>query len=139
MRKFRFRLQKVLEYRQTLEEKAKEAFLEARKQRLGAEAGIDHIHERRMSLLLKGAKSLEARLALELALVRTDDDERAQRAAIAVLADEEEQALVHWTHRRQDVEALNKLRDKALAEWTLESSRKEQSAMDEWAVQRRPA
>jgi flagellar export protein FliJ len=137
MRRFAFRLQKVLEYRQLLEEQAKDAYVAAQSTRQGAEAGLAHIADRRRTMLLQVVEGIDGYRSLELALVRTDDDERAQRAALAVLEDEERQALQAWTARRMDLEALVKLRNRSLEEWQLEASRREQAELDEWAVTRR--
>lgn len=137
MRRFRFRLQKVLEHRERLEEEAKTAFLNARAQRLEAERLLEELLSLRTEWVGRPATTLQDRLALERFLDALEDRERQQRIVIATLSDEEESLRQAWIEARKDAEAMRRLRRTAFDEWRAESERKEQADLDEWAVLRR--
>ncbi len=139
MKTFKFRLQKVMDFREAMESLAKDAYLDARAQRLEAEAVILNIETRRRDLLAEPCTSIEAHQATEAMMIRLDDDVRAQMASIAVLRDEEERALQEWHRAKQEYEALVKLRDKAKEDWQKEADLEEQKELDEWSVTRRIA
>jgi flagellar export protein FliJ len=135
--KFTFRLQKVLEYREMEEERAKDAFLAAQEATAEQRRQIGRIVARRSAVIAVPADSIDQRLHLERYLERMDDEERAERAALAVLENEESAAQAEWNARRQAVKALERLREKAFEDWKQEEERREQSALDEWATLRR--
>ena len=139
MRKFNFRLQKVLEYRKLLEQWAKESYLEARTARLEGELGLLQISEMREEALKWPSSTLEARQTLEHQLKRLDQKEIEQRLVVNVLAHEEDQAKLAWNEKRMELEALNKMYDKQYGEWQLEMDRKLQTELDEWALRRKAA
>jgi len=139
LKKFKFRLEKVLEYRAMEEQWAKEAYLAARLQTLSSESELALILEARAELLSHPLENLEDRRALQLLLEKSDEDERSSLAVIEVLRNEEASAMEAWKLKRQDLKALTTLRDEALAEWELAANRKEQEALDEWSVTRRSA
>lgn len=139
MRKFTFRLQKVLEYREMTEEWAKEAYLQAQRARLEGDAALAAIGEKRVTVLAQPVLGLAERMALEAMLARLDSEEEVQRGVLSELLDEEAHALDEWIERKREREALVKLRAREHEAWQLEASRKEQSSLDEWAVLRRAA
>lgn len=139
MKKFSFRLQKVLEYREAMEGIAQEAYLDTRVARLEAEASVLEVQVRRQSVLDTAGESLSFRQALELHLLNLDDEERQREVVVEVLAAEEAKALENWRTKKQELEALIKLKEKAKQEYDLEFSRYEQAQLDEWAVQKRTA
>lgn len=139
MSEFRFRLQRVLEYRELVEGWAKDAYLEARAAHLEAIAEIDKIDARRGALVFGGAQTLEDRRTLEACLEKLADDERQQKVVIAMLADDESKRQEEWLEARKELQSLEKLRDAALADWIKEENRREQKELDEWALQRRSA
>jgi flagellar FliJ protein len=139
MAKFQFRLQRVLDFREMVEEWAKNDYLERRAARLLAEQERIQIAGKRKNAIDRGAESLDARRNLEMLLSRYDEEEAIQLRIIAELEEEEERAAEIWREKKQELEAMVKLRDKALEEWTLEESRREQAELDEWAVLRRKA
>ena len=96
MSKFRFRLQKVLEYRETIEQRAKEAYLDARANRLEAEVVSAGIEGRRSEVLAKPADDLAARQAIETMMLKLDDDQRTQQSVITILHEEEAKAMAEW-------------------------------------------
>lgn len=137
MKKFEFRLQKVLEYREAMEHWAQEAYLETRVARLEGEAALANVQRRRQECLQQEADTLQARMLLEMTLQSLDDDERAKVLVIDVLSTEEEKALGVWHEKKRELETIAKLRDSAYEEWKLEETRYEQAQLDEWAVLRR--
>jgi flagellar FliJ protein len=139
MKKFKFRLQKVLDYRLAVEEIAKEAYLEARVARLAGELELQRIKDARKELLFQPFEGLQKRRELELALELSDDRERCQIALNRSLSEEEEAKRFEWLERKQEAEALSKLREKALDAYDLEVTRYEQKTLDEWAAMRRAA
>ncbi len=139
MKKFRFRLQKVLEFRTAMEHWAQEAYLDTRVARLEAEAALLEVQNRRTAILQQPADSLDARRNLEQSIQVMDDEERAKQTVIEVLSAEEAKALELWHEKKQELETIVKLRDKAFDEWLLEENKREQADLDEWAVTRRSA
>lgn len=139
MRKFSFRLQKVLDFREAMESLAKDAYLDARSKRIEAEAVILHIEERRAELLAEPCSTIEVLQAIDAMMIRLDDEVRAQKAVISVLADEEEHALGEWNRAKQEYKALLKLHDKALEAYQKDADHEEQKNLDEWATTKRAA
>lgn len=139
MAKFHFRLERVLEYRRLEESWAKEAYLDARMKRLECQATLHGIAARRSELLGIPAVTLEDHRSRELRLSVLDDQERAEEAALSVLLQEEERVMGAWHAKRQEVRALEKLREGAETEWRRAEERKEQAELDEWSVLRRAA
>lgn len=139
MAKFSFRLQKVLEYREMEEEWAKDAYLAAQHARSEQEEEIARLLSHKVVVIQCPPHGLEARKHLDAVLNKLDDDVRAQRSVLALLENEEMNAQAEWNVRRQAVEALMNLHDKARETWVLDEQRKEQAEMDEWAALRRVA
>jgi flagellar export protein FliJ len=139
LKKFQFRLEKVLEYRGLVEQWAKDAFMEARMHRLTGELELTRIHERGRQCVAQPARTLADRMAMQNALTKLDDDERAQHAVIQVLMNEEIDAMAKWQKAKQEHEILVKMRGRVVEEWTLALTREEQAALDEWAVLRHAA
>lgn len=137
MPKFSFRLQKVLEYRVMEEGWAKDNFRAAQNAKSEKQAEIRKLIEHRSGVISLPANSIESRLHLERVMERIDDEERAQRAALAILENEEVNAQAAWNLKRQAVKAIEKLRENALEQWKLDEERREQADLDEWAVLRR--
>lgn len=137
MAKFAFRLERVLQYRELEEGWAKDTYLAKHMERVQEEENLASLLTHREELLKCEPKSVDDRLALERALAKSDDDERAQRTVISVLSDEELVELGVWTEKRKELKALQKLKEKKFEEWKLETQRDEQGALDEWSVQRR--
>lgn len=139
IKRFDFRLQNVLEYRLLTEQWAKDAYLDARARRLEAEMALLGIQARRDDLLKAPTTDIDDLQALDLRLVLIDDHESQQRLIVQVLTGEEAETFEQWHQRKNDVDVLTKLRDKAYAEWQQEMDRAEQYALDEWTVHRRKA
>jgi flagellar export protein FliJ len=139
VKKFSFRLQKVLDFREAMESLAKDAYLDSRAKRFGAEAVIIMIENRRKLLLAEPCKTIEAHQAMDALMVRLDDEVRGQQVVISVLTSEEEHAQKEWQRAKQDYEVLVKLREKALVAYQKQADAEEQKALDEWSVTRRAA
>ncbi|MBI5708564.1 MAG: flagellar FliJ family protein [Armatimonadetes bacterium] len=139
MKKFSFRLQRVLDFRVKVEEAAQEGFLEARAARIAGESEIQRIKDSRKEVLFFPADTLAARKHLQERLEVIDEQERIQAIANETLAQEEEAARQQWLDRKQELETLVKLREKEVADWEAESNRHEQRTLDEWAVLKRAA
>lgn len=137
MKKFKFRLEKVLEYRTLVEQWAKEAFLEARLSTFECEGKIADIRAQRRELLTQPVGTIQEHLAIESMLQKSDDDERAQLTVLAVLKDEEDAAMEEWKLKRQELKALQRLKDEALSVWQHDSNVAEQNELDEWATTRK--
>ncbi len=139
MKKFKFRLEKVLEYRTLAEKWAKEAYVECKLNTFECEGELDDIRARRSELLKQPVGNVIEHKAVELLMERLDEDERAKQAALQVLRDEEAQALEVWKTKRQEVRALELLRDEAIVEWQQLVNKSEQDELDEWTNTRRAA
>lgn len=137
MPRFHFRLQTVLEVRGSEEERAKRAYLEARAERLALERALAEGRIMRSAMVAGAPTDFDSRRALETRLGKLESDERTIETQLGVLRDEEEAARERWVKAHQDHELLVKLREKALTEWNLAESRREQAELDEWAVLRR--
>jgi flagellar export protein FliJ len=134
---FKFRLQRVLDYRGTQEEEAKQILAARRAATREVEFELEEIAGRRQRLWSDPVQGVIDHLEREGRLAKSDFDKRLAETALAVLRDEENAAEEFWRERRKDLEIMKKLQEKKLAEWTLDENRKEQAAFDEWAVLRR--
>jgi flagellar export protein FliJ len=137
VRKFEFRLESVLEYRETLETAAKNAYLVARREALACEREVADIEQRRLAALQLKYANLPERRTIETILESLDDREREVRALLCVLQNEEAMALAAWQEARRDVKVLEQLREKAHVIWQHEVDLEEQNQLDEWTVMRR--
>ena len=134
MPSFKFRLQKLLEYRQLQEKWAKDAWLEATARKMESEKEVDALEKRKKTSLSAQPCALDERLALDSYVTRIEDEIRAAEAAVSVLANEVEEALQEWNRARQDAEAMGKLREAEYEQWTLDETRREQAELVEWSV-----
>ena len=139
MKKFKFRLQKVLEYRQAMEQWAQDAYLDTRVARLEAEASVMEIVARRKEALATGGASLDDRRSLEATMQALDFEEHSRQTVVEVLKTEEEKALEIWNEKKRELDALLKLREQASAAYDLDAARHEQRELDEWSSMRRGA
>jgi flagellar FliJ protein len=136
---FKFRLQSVLEYRQTLEDQAKGRYLAAKAACIRAEAEIAEIDERRKNLLLERLLDLTGHIEMQRRIEMLDDYQRQTFAALSVLRDETAAAEAEWIERKKEHEIMVRLRETAYQGWMYDENRREQAALDEWAVLRRSA
>ena len=137
MRKFKFRLANVLQFRRTVEEDAKNAYLEAQKRRYELEDHLKEISQVRQETLRSSAPDLSSRLALQSWMDHLDFQQHHADVALDILRQEEESAKLIWLERRQEAEALEKLQTRQKEEYQIELTRFEQAELDEWASMRR--
>jgi flagellar export protein FliJ len=133
---FKFRLEKVLKHRQREEEAAKRKYVERRAARVACEREIAALDFRRDELSRMSVSSVVMRIELEVHFAKADDDEVASRISLGVLLDEEKAAEREWMLAKRELQSIEKLREKSFAEWQLESGRRTQNELDEWAVLR---
>lgn len=136
---FHFRMQKLLEYREMREEWAKDALLDSQNRLREGRNALTAIQERRAAALGWHGVGLADRRSLESYLCRLDTAEHAQEQVVALLEDDEALAREERVQAKQDLEALEKVRDKDMAEWKVEENRREQREIDDWASLRRAA
>lgn len=139
MAKFKFRLEKLLEYRRLQEGWAKDAYLVALARQHEAESLLASTETRKSRAMASHPSGLDERRSLDSYLTRLDDEIRAHEAAISVVTDEAVAALEEYQNAKKEASVIEKLRETRLAEWKLAQSRKEQADLDEWATQRRAA
>lgn len=139
MPRFRFRLQKLLDYRRLQEKWAKDAWADAQRRRIDVERDIEAVQVERAGMLESKPLTLADHQALERYLDRLDDQERAHEGLVAILLDEEEEARRAWLAARQEAHALETLREQAAADWKKFEEREEQKELDEWVSMRRVA
>jgi len=139
MAKFKFRLDKLLEYRRLQEKWAKDTYLATVARRVETEGEIEGIARRKTLAATSRPCALDGLVSLDCYLTRLDDEQRGQEAALAVIEGEVETALKAWNEARQAAEAIGKLRESELVAWNVEQNRKEQGELDEWSVFRRAA
>ena len=137
MHKFNFKLQKILEYKETLEEQAKRAYLEKKPKLLEAEITLNQIAKRRHDVLVSSANDLASLQAKETFLLRLDEEERSQKIIINVLLSEEEKARSIWQEKHQEAKALQKLKEHRKQEWIYLFNKEEQNTIDDFATMRR--
>lgn len=140
MQRFKFRLQKVLEYRAMAEDWAKQAVAEAQAQLNEGQMQTARIRQKRDEMVRSSApRQLMDFQALNAYLEKLDDDEAAQASVNHILESELEQAKEQWIKCRQETKAMNTLRDQKFAEWLAKANQEEQNQLDEFAVNRRRA
>jgi flagellar export protein FliJ len=139
MQAFKFRLQRVLEYRELQEGWAKDAYREARSQLSQAEAELAQLFKRQAGAQAVPTETLDQRLTLDQYLKRVEDEIAAQQTVIDILSAEEEKAKNEWLEAKRNCEAMAKLRETAEALWQSEADAEEQKELDDWATTRRAA
>lgn len=140
MQRFKFRLQKVLEYRIMAEDWAKQAVAEAQAQLNEGQMQSARIRQRREELIRSSSpRQLQDFQALNAYLEKLDDDEAAQAAVNQILENELEQTKEQWIKCRQETKAMTTLKDQKYAEWVAKANQEEQNQLDEFAVNQRRA
>jgi len=137
MRRFVFSLQKVLEYRQRLEEQAIRAFAEAQAQLMHEQAVLHKLLIEREECLRRSHRrqhlSVELLAVEQTYLSALEDRIEQQRQRVAEaekVLEEKRQALIEAQRERK---TLERLREKQYEEWRQEWLRTEQKALDELA------
>jgi flagellar FliJ protein len=140
MRRFVFSLQKVLEYRQRLEEQAIRAFAEAQAQLMHEQAVLHKLLIEREECLRRSHRcqhlSVELLAVEQTYLSALEERIARQRQRVAEaekVLEEKRQALIEAQRERK---TLERLREKQYEEWRQEWLRTEQKALDELATVR---
>lgn len=137
---FSFKMQKVLEYREQLEEEARVQFAKVQQllleERRRAEAIRDLLREQEALLYESSLNDSDQRWLLEHFIkgLRTDFSSAALRVRSLHQACEE--ARTHLLHRSKEKKILEKLKSRQNEHYTLEERLKEQRTYDETATLR---
>jgi flagellar export protein FliJ len=132
-------MQRLLDYRRRLESQARDLYLGARARKVAAEDQLAEACQTRFNLTGRPCHTLEEMIQKEMAVARMQDQEREMRLVISVLANEEEVEKDKWLAAKRDADAIEKLKERDQEIWMKEQEKKEQDALDEWAVMRRAA
>ncbi|MCS7209871.1 MAG: flagellar export protein FliJ [Fimbriimonadales bacterium] len=133
MRRFRFRLERVLRYRETREQIAYRAVQDAVRQRMQLQAQIDALTEQLRTLAsgsvppAEWAQRERAWSAMHARLQRLQD-------TLPLLLEQEAHARAVYLQARREREALTQLRQRAYAQYQYELQRATQAALDEAVV-----
>ena len=143
MKRFKFRLQTVLEQRERLERQAIHSYAQAKQAQASAESTLIDLQALKMDLVdglmtLRVAGSIDPheQLLYQEYIRQVKVDIKRQETAVAelyTLAEKFRQALVDAS---QDKKAIDKLREHKLDAHNHEASRREQSETDEMATMR---
>lgn len=134
MRKFTFRLEKLLRVREHSEDQAKDQFRMCRQAVLAVEKEIEDLDNLVEKAMIRPCLSLPERIQTELLIMTLKEDRTMKLAALSIVEQEADTALGHWRLAKQDAEIVRKLKENAYIEWKTEAARKEQAQLDEWAV-----
>ncbi len=140
MRKFHFRLQRILNYRKSLEQARKLAYLSALAERQRAEAYLFALKVRRDECLSQSAHnplSLIERLELQEYITRLDEKIEEQKTLLLILKEDENIAREKWNEARKASKVLQRLKEHARNQWQQETNREEQKQLDEFATSRK--
>lgn len=139
MRKFEFRLQRILDYRVLQEDWAKTAFLEAQASRVQAERELEVLVGKKLEVASQSRQSLVEMKDLETWTLRIEDEIEAQLSMIRILEDEEKKQQQEWIEAKQALESMEKLRLIAKEEYDKTINSEEQKELDEWANRKKAA
>jgi len=139
MREFRFRFQKVLDYRLMLEESAKEAYRLAREASLAAENQFQEMKKKLADALKTPGETIEEMMIWETYIERLEDELEEQIVLMEIRKKEEASAFENWREARKSRKSLQKLHDMAKENWEKEVEKREQKQLDEWTVLKREA
>ena len=139
MKKFEFRLQRVLEYKELVVKWAKDAYLDTRVKRLECEAEVMALVHRRNEILFERAVTIEEHQHIHVRLQTLDMRETEKRIMLQAIEADEQACLDVWHEKQQEFESIAKLREKDVASYQVQLTRAEQAELDEWTSQRRAA
>ena len=99
----------------------------------------DALKRTRQEALNTHPLALDGYLALQAYMERIDNDDHEMTLVHDVLSQEEDRCRNTWIEAKRELEVLERLREKRLEEWKLETARQEQRDLDEWATMRSAA
>lgn len=111
MVRFVFGLNQELRQREAEERFAHDTYLDARADRLEAEAALLALRERRWRLSADGVDAGARDEILQEEFLRLDDEERTLWASLIGQEERELRALDHWRHKRLQTDLLSRLRE----------------------------
>lgn len=136
MKKFSFRLSRVLEYRRKQEHDALMALLGAQVLRQNTEREIADLLSERARVVAAIPQDLVARLEADAYVAAVDGRRAILESVLAVQRQEEDAARQIWENRKRATKTLEQLQESAWRTWVRDSLRWEQRALDEWATMR---
>lgn len=139
MKKFSFKLEKLLRVREHAEEQAKEEFRKCHQAVLAVEREIADLDEQVERLMVRPCETIAERIQAEEFILCLKEDRASRLAALSIVEQEEEAALAAWRGAKQESEIVRTLKENAFAEWKEAYVRAEQTSLDEWAVMARRA
>ncbi|ARU40254.1 hypothetical protein CCB80_03510 [Armatimonadetes bacterium Uphvl-Ar1] len=133
---FKFRLQTVLDLRLIALDEAERQYVLAKSKRESAQADHDGVQRILAQAKQQSRANFQDRIDSLAYTDRLQDESRALLSTIGVLEAEEDQAFAAWMEAKKEVKTIEKLRTKALEEYQLDETRREQAELDEWATLR---
>ncbi|SEM60516.1 flagellar FliJ protein [Ligilactobacillus sp. WC1T17] len=133
MKKFEFSLQKVLDYRLTVEEQAKAKFAEVQRQINETEQLIVDLGHEKHDMMDVRELSLGRLQVQHRYLAQLDNEIMMANAHLRQLDGEQQKTLNAYVEAQRERKVLEKLRDKKKAEYQLEANHEEQKQLDEMA------
>ncbi|HBN27669.1 MAG TPA: flagellar export protein FliJ [Clostridiaceae bacterium] len=136
MKKFVFKLQKVLDYRFEIEEKKKDEFAKAQKKLLSEKNKLESLIERKKSAV-EDKSNYKSKLDYQLLLNYIDFmDDKIENQMAEIKKAEDELAIKkdELTKSTADRKVIEKLKEKAKDEFNLEVGQKEQKLNDGFAL-----
>jgi len=137
MKRFEFKLMRVLQYRERLEEQAKNTFEQTLLRLNQARNEMEALARRRTELLAGIPLAAGARVDLLALTFRHACGTQlrglilAKRDEIVLRRQESKQARQEWTRRRQEAEVIRKIKEKKWKAYLREADKEEQKASDD--------
>ena len=138
MKKYKFRLQKVLDFRMSLKDERKRELLAANQRLHEAEAELDRVRRE----LLKFGLSEGQTMSVEDLTLRSAYTERMRNAVaeqievVAMRQAEAAEAIQRYIEAAKDANALDTLKNRRFQEYMERIQKEEEKVLDESAVQR---
>lgn len=133
MKKFKFRLQKVLDYRTKMEDQAYERLQAAVRKRVQHENAIRAKKLEWQSAAQTGGEPLDEKLRKEEYLTALQMQIDEMEDALPLYQQEEERVRKAYLEARRARESLSKLQEQALSDHKKEAEAENQKMLDEWA------
>lgn len=133
MAKFKFSLEKVLDYRWLKEQEAKREYASAQKALTEQEDIFQQINQEKENLMEVRESTINRMQVQQWYLLDLNQRLIATTEAIKEMSRYVEQALSVYIEAQQERKILEKLSEKQLAEYQIEMNREEQKMLDEMA------
>lgn len=133
MTKFKFSLEKVLDFRWGIEKEAKRVYGELQRQKIEQEQALLEIQNEKNELMEVPEYTINRMQIRQWYLVELDRQMSVAQQSILELQQQIDQALENYVAAQKDRKVLEKLREKQLEEFQIELSREEQKQLDDMA------